>query len=211
MDDSKKTHVLAAKLAVTQAPIHPLLSQRWSGRAFDASKPVSRSDLLSLLEAARWAPSSFGDEPWQYLIWDRSLDADGWQQAFSCLVERNQSWVKNAPLLLLSVASPRFRHNDHANRFAQHDTGAASLALVLQASALGLMAHQMGGFDLERARERFAIPPHYTPIAMIAVGHPASADVLQGDLRDRELAPRKRLSLTTNFYRGKWGVPFEAK
>ena len=193
------------KPAATQEPIHDIIARRWSGRAFDESKPVSPQAIISLCEAARWAPSSYGDEPWRYLVWDKLADPVAWQRAFSCLAESNQIWVRRAPLLLLSLANKNFRHDGSANRFAQHDTGMASMALVLEAVALGLMAHQMGGFDSEKIRKEFAIPEEVTCMAMIAIGHPASPEILDGNLKARELAPRARQPLGAHFFAGAWG------
>ncbi|QQS53520.1 MAG: nitroreductase family protein [Candidatus Competibacteraceae bacterium] len=198
------------KPAVTQHPIADLIARRWSPRAIAADQPVSRENLLALLEAARWAPSCFGDEPWRYLVWDRFHDATGWQSAFECLAEGNRSWVKNAPILLLSVAAPNFGHNNKPNRWGQHDTGAASENLCLQAAALGLVAHQMGGFDADQAKAAFAIPADHACMAMIAVGHPAPADSLPDPLRERELAPRTRKPLDRIAFAGRWGHGFQA-
>ena len=198
------------KLAVTQAPIADLIARRWSPRAIDPDQPVGREHLLALLEAARWAPSCFGDQPWRYLVWDRFRDADGWQQAFECLAEGNQIWVKNAPVLVLSIAAANFGHNDKPNRWAQHDTGAASENLCLQATALGLVAHQMGGFDPDQAKARFAIPADHACMAMIAVGHPAPVEVLPDSLRERDLAPRERKPLDRLAFEGHWGQGFQA-
>lgn len=198
------------KSAITQAPIADLIAHRWSPRAIDPDKPVGREPLLALLEAARWAPSCFGDQPWRYLVWDRFRDAASWQQAFGCLAEGNQVWVKNAPVLLLSIAAPNFGHNDQPNRWAQHDTGAASENLCLQATALGLVAHQMAGFDPDRAKTRFNIPADHVCMAMIAVGHPAPVEVLPDALREKELAPRERKSLDRFAFEGRWGQGFHA-
>ena len=192
------------KPAVTQVAIADLIARRWSPRAIDPDQPVSREQILALLEAARWAPSCFGDQPWRYLLWDRFRDAAAWQQAFECLAEGNQGWVKNAPLLLLSIATPNFGHNNKPNRWAQYDTGAASENLCLQATALGLVAHQMGGFDPEQAITRFNIPADHVCMAMIAVGHPASAEALPEPLRERELAARERKPLTEIAFEGGW-------
>src|SRR3954468_13376223 len=95
------------KPAVTKTAIHELLAKRWSTRAF-AAKPVTHEQLASLLEAARWAPSCNGDEPWRYLVWDKQTDPAGWQQAFDCLSAGNQAWVKNVPVLMLSCAGSTF-------------------------------------------------------------------------------------------------------
>jgi len=195
------------KHATTSVPIHEILAQRWSGRAFDRSKPVSHPDLIALLEAARWAPSCFGDEPWRYLVWDRFRDETGWRMAFECLSPGNQAWVSNVPLLLLSTADSEFVKNGKPNRWGQHDTGAASVNLCLQAAALGLMAHQMGGFDADKIRQTFAIPGRYTCMAMIAVGHPGGIEVLKEELQEQELAQRVRQPIGTRFFEGKWGNP----
>ena len=192
------------KPALTQLPIAELIARRWSPRAIDPNRPVSREHVLALLEAARWAPSCFGDQPWRYLVWDRFCDPARWQQAFECLAEGNQGWVKNAPILLLSLAAPNFGHNDQPNRWAQHDTGAASENLCLQATALGLVAHQMGGFDPERAKATFAIPADHACMAMIAVGHPGPVDALPEALRERERAPRERKPLDRFVFEGGW-------
>lgn len=191
--------------AITQVAIADLIAQRWSPRAIDPDQSVSRDQLLALLEAARWAPSCFGDQPWRYLVWDRFRDPAGWQQAFGCLAEGNQLWVKNAPILLLAVAAPNFGHNDQPNRWAQYDTGAASENLCLQATALGLVAHQMGGFDPEAAKARFNIPADHVGMAMIAVGHPGAIELLPQALAEKEQAPRSRKPLAQLAFEGRWG------
>ena len=192
--------------AATSVPIHDLLTRRWSPRAYDASRPVSREDLKTLLEAGRWAPSCNGDEPWRFLIWDRVRDAEGFQKAFDCLSENNRKWVKNVPLLMLSCAGSIFQATGKPNRHSQHDTGAASLSIALQAVELGLVVHQMGGFDVEKARAAFGIPAEYTPIAMIAVGYQAtSPDILDDETKAKELRPRARKPLAERFFEGGWG------
>ena len=196
------------KSAITQVPIADLIAHRWSPRAIDPDQPVRREQLVALLEAARWAPSCFGDQPWRYLVWDQFRDVSRWQQAFECLAEGNQVWAKNAPLLMLSIVAPNFGHNDQPNRWAQYDTGAASENLCLQATALGLVAHQMGGFDSDQAKARFNIPADYTCMAMIAVGHPAPAEGLPDALRHKELATRERKPLSQIVFEGSWAQGF---
>ncbi|MBI3041636.1 MAG: nitroreductase family protein [Betaproteobacteria bacterium] len=196
---------MSDRIAQTSRPIHDLLARRWSTRAFDAAKPVSREQLITLLEAGRWAPSCNGDEPWRYLVWDRKRDPEGFQKAFDCLSENNRKWVKNVPLLMLSCAGSNFAATGKPNRWTQHDTGAASTSMALQAAALGLAYHQMGGFDADKARAAFNVPAEYTPMAMIAVGYQAGADVLDEETKAKELRPRGRKPLAERFFEGGWG------
>lgn len=198
---------MQTKTASTQVDVHDIIAKRWSCRAFDASKPVSREQIVSLLEAARWAPSCFGDEPWRFIVWDKNSDAAAWQKAFGCLGEWNQNWVKNAPVLLLSTANSLFRRDGSPNRWGQYDTGAAAENLCLQAVASGLMAHQMGGFDVEKTRSTFNIPEEFALMAMIAVGYQGEPEVLDDELKELELAARARTPLGVHFFEGDWGVP----
>jgi nitroreductase len=191
--------------AITSVAIDELLAKRWSPRAFDSRRVVSREQLTALLEAARWAPSCNGDEPSRYLIWERSRDPQGWQKAFECLSENNKKWVKNVPVLMLSCAGSVFGHSGKPNRYGQHDTGAASVCLALQGAALGLAVHQMGGYDATKARASFNIPEEYTPMAMIAIGYQGAPDVLDDDTREKELKPRSRKPLETHVFEGGWG------
>lgn len=193
------------KPAITQVAIDTTIAARWSGRAYDAKKSVSHAQLIALLEAARWAPSCFGDEPWRFVVWNKASNPEAWQQAFDCLVPGNQAWVIDAPVLLLTCADTLFGHNQKPNRFAQYDTGAAAENLCLQAANMGLMAHQMGGFDADLAREKFNIPAQYTAMAMISVGYPADISTLSGDTLARETAARTRKPLAQLFFDASWG------
>jgi nitroreductase len=193
------------KPAITQVAIDTTIAARWSGRAYDAKKSVSHAQLIALLEAARWAPSCFGDEPWRFVVWNKASNPEAWQQAFDCLVPGNQAWVIDAPVLLLTCADTLFGHNQKPNRFAQYDTGAAAENLCLQAANMGLMAHQMGGFDADLAREKFNIPAQYTAMAMISVGYPADISTLSGDTLAREAAARTRKPLAQLFFDASWG------
>jgi nitroreductase len=195
------------KPAITQVSIDNTIANRWSGRAYDAAKAVSHAQVIALLEAARWAPSCFGDQPWRFVVWNKASNPQAWQQAFDCIVPGNQAWVKDAPVLVLVCADTLFSHNQQPNRWAQYDTGAAAENLCLQASALGLMAHQMGGFDANLTREKFNIPAQYTPMAMISVGHPADVATLGGDVLARETAERTRKPLTELFFDATWNQP----
>jgi nitroreductase len=195
------------KPATTQEPILDVIANRWSGRAYDASKLVTQAQIISMLEAARWAPSCFGDEPWRFIVWDKNKDTVAWEKAFDCIVPGNQSWAKNAPVFILICADTLFSHNQKPNRWGAYDTGAAAVSLCLQATSMGLMTHQMGGFDGEKARTAFNIPDQYQMMAMLAVGYAAEVDSLSDELKERELAPRKRHALSELFYDGVWNQP----
>lgn len=194
------------KTANTSVPIHELLAKRWSPRAFDPAKPVAREELQALCEAARWAPSCYGDEPWRYVICDRTLDPAAWERAMACLSEKNARWARHAPVLMISVAAELFGRNGEPNRWGQYDTGAASENLCLQATALGLIVHQMGGFDAGRAREVFEIPDGFAPMAMMAVGHQAAPETLDEDFRKSEVGARSRSPVERCFFRATWGA-----
>ncbi|MDQ6965652.1 MAG: nitroreductase family protein [Mariprofundaceae bacterium] len=190
------------------AEIHPMLGNRWSPRAFAADKPVSRETLMACLEAARWAPSCFGDEPWRFIVTDRNTDKAAWEKMRACLAPKNQEWAQHAPILLLACAATLFR-NDRPNRWGEYDTGQAAFSLCVQAEALGLASHQMGGFDADAARTAFFIPEDVTPMAAIALGYQAAAANLDDGFRDIELAERKRQPLDANFFAGRWDKPIE--
>ncbi len=195
------------KPAITSVSIQEVIANRWSGRAYDANKQVSHEQIIALLEAARWAPSCFGDEPWRFIVWNKNADVASWQRGFDCLVPSNQSWVKDAPVLALVCAGSSFGHNQSPNRWAQYDTGAAAENLCLQASSMGLMAHQMGGFNADKTREDFAIPVQYTPMAMLCVGYAADIATVTGEALTREMTARKRKPLGELFFTETWGKP----
>jgi nitroreductase len=185
----------------------PDIRRRWSPRAF-ADRPVEREKILSLLEAARWAPSCFNEQPWRYLVFDGS-DQEAMEKARACLVEGN-AWALKAPVLMISIARDNFTRNEEPNRTAQHDVGLASENLVLEAVAQGLVAHQMAGFNAAQARSEFNIPEDYTVLAMIAVGYPyrGSLDELSEKARLSELAPRQRRPLSEIAFAGTWDAPY---
>lgn len=191
------------KPAEAEHAIHRIIADRWSPRLFD-KRDVEPEKVASLLEAARWAPSSSNEQPWRFLVWDGS-DPDAREKANSCLA-RGNAWALEAPLLMLSVASGTFAKTGKPNRHGQHDVGLAAENLVLQAVALGLAAHQMAGYDEEKARELFNIPKDFTPMAMIAVGYPFRGDLasLPEDTRKRELAERTRKPLGEIAFNGTW-------
>jgi nitroreductase len=199
------------KPATAEFPVHDLIRNRWSPRAF-ADKPVPPEVLRSLFEAARWAPSSYNEQPWAYVVATRD-DKDNFAKMLSVLVEFNASWAKDAPVLAIAVAELAFANNNSPNRTAQYDTGAATALLSVEATARGLAVHQMAGFDPQKARQVFEIPPGWEPIAAIAIGYPGDPESLPQPLRDREMAPRARKPLAEFVMTGRWGhtSPFLSK
>ena len=194
------------KTAETRFPLHDLIAERWSPRAF-ADRPVEAQVVGSLLEAARWAPSAFNEQPWRFFVAHRA-HADDHRRLSECLVEGN-AWAREAPLLVLTVANTSFTRNGKPNAHARHDVGLATMSLVLQAQAEGLVSHQMAGFDPQRARTSLGIPDGFEPVAMVAIGYPGDEDRLPEALREREAAPRGRHELEAMVFGAGWDQPFD--
>ena len=197
------------KPAITQAAINETIAKRWSGRAYDAQQDLTPEQIKALLEAARWAPSCFGDQPWRFIVWQKSSNLDAWQSAFDCLSEGNQGWVKNAPVLMLLCANSMFNHNQQPNRWSQYDCGAAAENLCLQATSMGLSAHQLGGFNVDLARNTFQVPEQFSLMAMISVGYPGDLSKLSAEALAREQAARSRRPLSELVYANTWGASKE--
>lgn len=190
------------KPADTQHPIHALLARRWSPRAF-ADRPVAPDVLRSLWEAARWAPSSANEQPWNFLVATRD-DSQEFDRMLSCLVEGNQVWAKQAPVLMVSVASKLDRDKD-PNAHAWYDVGQAVADLSVQATALGLFVHQMAGILPDKIRELYQIPDSHEPVTGLALGYPGTPEQLPDKLRQRELAARTRKPIGEFVFSGRWG------
>ncbi len=193
------------KEATTDSPIHDLIRLRWSPRAF-SDRMVEPAKLRSLLEAARWAPSSFNEQPWAFVVATRDSPAEH-SRLLSILVPGNAAWARRAPVLILSITKLNFDANGAPNRHAMHDVGLATENLVTQATALGLSVHQMAGFDAQKAREEFSIPANWEPMTAIAIGYVGDPNSLEEPLRTRELAPRTRKPLEQYVFTGRWGQP----
>lgn len=191
------------KPAETQYPIHDLLKRRWSPRAF-SDRRVEPDTLRSLLEAARWAPSSNNAQPWSFIVATKEDQAEH-GRLLSCLVEGNSLWAQRAPVLMVSVARMSFEDEGTPNRHAFHDVGQAVADLSVQATALGLVVHQMAGFHPDKVRELYGIPKEFEPVAAIALGYPGDPESLPERLKKRELAPRERKPLTDFVFSGRWG------
>ena len=147
--------------------VNPLILNRWSPRAL-SGEAVSEGELMSLLEAAKWAPSSFNTQPWRFIYGRNGTPA--WDKMFSVLAAGNKLWVKKAAVLVLILSRRNFAYNGQPNRTASFDAGAAWENLALEAASRGLVAHAMSGFDYDAARANFQIGEAYNIEAMIAIG-----------------------------------------
>jgi nitroreductase len=189
--------------APTDFPIHELIANRWSPRAF-SEKEVPPADLRSLFEAARWAPSSNNEQPWAFLVATRN-DPENFSNALQPLVEFNANWAKHAYVLGYAVSELHFAKNNSPNRNAQYDTGSAMAMLSTEATSRGLVVHQMAGFDPDTTREVFDIPSGWDAIAAFAIGYPGDTASLPEPYRSRENAPRVRKPIRDFVMSGKWG------
>jgi nitroreductase len=171
----------------------PVILERWSPRAF-AGRDVSQADLKTIFEAARWAPSSYNEQPWRFFVGHRNSET--YKKILDALVPFNQEWAKSAPVLILGIARTRFSHNDTPNNYAAHDLGAAMALMAVQAAALGLATHQMAGFDWVKAREAFAIPETYSMGSVMALGYQGEPADLHEKFQAQEQAPRSRKPLS---------------
>jgi len=192
------------KTAQTDHPITPLISQRWSPRAFRDEIPP-RDVLLRLFEAARWAPSAGNGQPWRFVVAEKS-NLFAYERMFHVLFERNQRWAGSAPVLVLCAASAA-RSDGSPNPWMFYDLGQAAAQLALQAAELGLQAHPMAGFDHALAVSQFKLPAGYEPATILAIGYPGDPEILPEDLRERELAQRSRKPLAEFVFGGEWGKP----
>ena len=191
------------KPAPTEAPIHEILTHRWSPRAFDA-RPVEPEKLRALFEAARWASSSYNAQPWYFIVATKD-DPENFKKVLGCFVDFNQTWAKSAPVVAISVAGMNFQHNGQPNRHSFHDVGQAAATMALQATALGLQVHQMAGILPDKARAEFHIPDAFEAVAGIALGYPGDPASLPDQLRERELSPRQRKPASSFVFTGEWG------
>ncbi len=193
------------KKASIDYPIHELLAERWSPYGFE-DRPVAQADLRSLFEAARWAASSYNEQPWNFFVATKE-NPEEFARLLSCLVEANQEWAKAAPVLVLGVVSLNFSRNNKDNRAAVHDLGLAAGNLVVEATARGLCVHQMIGILPDKAREVYQIPEHYEAWTAMAIGYKADPAKLPDALKERDLTPRQRKPLSQFVFTGKWGQP----
>jgi len=194
------------KHAAPDHDVHDLIRHRWSPRAFDPERPVSRADLLRLFEAARWAPSSLNEQPWRFVVVRHDGSQAAWEAAVASLSATNRTWAVSAPVLALVSVRLTLERNEQSNPLAWYDAGQAVALLTLQATAQGLSVRQMEGFDHDHARRVFQVPDGFDPIVMMAIGYAGDPDALTIDKhRAAERAPRRRKAVGDFVFEETWG------
>ena len=191
-------------IASTDHPVLDVIPKRWSPYVY-SDRPVPVEDLRSLFEAARWAASSYNEQPWSYIVATKD-DPANFEKVLSCLVEANQAWAKVAPVLAIGCASLKFSRNSHPNAVALHDLGQASAHLALEATERGLQVHQMAGILPDRVREVFQVPEGVQPLTGIAIGYLGDPASLPEQIASRDAAPRARKPLSEFVFSGRWGT-----
>lgn len=195
-----------AELRQPDHDILPAFLNRWSPRAF-SPEPVNDETLMRVFEAARWAASSYNEQPWRFLV---ARTPDDHAKFLNLLNAANQAWAKNAPVLYLIISKRTFTHNNQPNASYQFDAGTSSGYISLQATLEGLYVHGMAGFDRDRARTELGIPDDFDPIAMYALGKIGDKEALPPPVREREI-PSGRRPLSESFREGGFLRPEETQ
>ncbi|TWT79245.1 malonic semialdehyde reductase [Planctomycetes bacterium CA13] len=202
MSSVKQQYVNASEADVLES-----IKQRWSPYRFE-SRPVEDGKIVCCLEAARWAASSFNDQPWSWIV-ARRQESEAFDAMVGCLLESNRAWASRAGVLMISVTRNTFRQNGKPNRVALHDLGQAAAHMALQATQLGLQIHQMAGINLSATKLQYDIPDGHQAQTAIAIGYPDFSKPesdFDRQMHNRETAPRTRLGLSEQVFSEKWGV-----
>jgi nitroreductase len=194
--------IIDQKVASVEYSVIDLIKNRWSPRAFSSS-PIEEEKIMSLLEAARWAPSCFNEQPWNFILFKKE-NQEAHKNIIDIISPKNQLWAKAAPLIILSVAKINFEQSEKTNKHALHDVGAAVSNLTMQSNSMGLYVHQMAGFNTEKAKELFNIPDGYEPVTAIAIGYYGNKDALPEEFIKSEMAERNRKPVAEFTFAGKW-------
>ena len=190
----------STKMRKVEYNINPLFVNRWSPRAMSGEE-ISHDDLMGLFEAARWAPSSYNNQPWRFIYAMRNTDH--WQRLFSLLIDWNKIWAQNAAVIVAVISRKNFEFNEKPAITHQFDAGAAWENLALEATTRGLVTHGMQGFDYNEARKALQVPDSFDVMAMIAIGKLGQKENLPSDLQEREY-PSDRKSLKEIVMEGKF-------
>jgi nitroreductase len=189
---------MATTNRTSEYPIHDLILNRWSPRAM-SGEAITDAQLMSLFEAARWAPSSYNSQPWRFIYAKR--DTPAWNVLYDLMVQFNKDWTKNAAVLIVIVSRDTFSYNNKPSKTHSFCTGSAWENLALQGSANGLVVHGIEGFDYNRAKEFLHIPEGYTVEAMCAVGKPGKSEDLPSEMQKDE-KPSDRNPITSFVFEG---------
>ena len=175
--------------------ILPALQERWSPYAIDPGRDVAEADLRAMFEAARWAMSSYNEQPWRYIVGVRGRSGETRDKVLSTIVEGNTPWARFAPVLALGLYRPDFAKNGEPNAAAHHDLGAASAFLTVEAATRGIVVHQMIGIDHERVRATFDLPAGTEPLTALAIGYHAPNPELDENYAKRDGRERTRMPM----------------
>lgn len=194
------------KQATPAVPINELLQMRWSPYLF-SDKPVHSKDLIALFEAARWTPSSYNEQPWQYILATKG-QKEAYEKLLSCLVDANQDWAQHAPVLALGIVRHNFLQGNESNRAAIHDLGAASMSICIEAATRGLHVHQMIGIDPDKARRCYQLPENTEAYTALAIGYLGNLQDANEMYFARDNTPRNRQPTKKFVFSGSWGKPY---
>ena len=184
----------------TEYPVHPLILNRWSPRSMTGEE-MTDAELMPLFEAARWAPSSYNNQPWRFFYAHRNTP--NWQLFFDLMIDFNKGWTKNAAVLVVAVSVTVFEHNNKPCRTHSYDTGAAWMAMALEGASRGYVVHGMEGFDFEKAKKDLSLPDDHQVEAMLAIGKRAPTNRLPPELQERE-KPSDRKAIESIAIEGKF-------
>lgn len=184
--------------------INDLILNRWSARAMSGEN-ISSQELMSLFEAARWAPSSYNNQPWRFIFALKNTKA--WDNFFDTLTQGNRIWAKNSSVLIVIVSRINFEYNNKPSKTHSFDTGSAMENLLLQGYDMGLVVHPIEGFDYNKIRTIINLPDQYNVEAMIVLGKPGSIENLPKNLQEVE-KPSDRKKLEEIVFKDKFEQPF---
>lgn len=195
-----------AKKPDLENPVQEFVAKRWSPVSFDG-RAIDRAELLSIFEAARWAPSAFNEQPWRYIVASRE-DGEAFEALLSCLVDSNRAWAEHASAVALGVTANTFARNGKTNAYARHDLGLASGQLCAEAAAREVQVHQMAGILPDKAREIYSIPENFEAVTALALGYPGENTELDESIRDRDQQARSRRPLGATLFGKSWDEPY---
>lgn len=188
---------------IMETKIEPLIDRRWSPRAF-SNKSVEAEKIALLFTAASYAASCYNEQPWRFVYATKESHSELYEKLFSCMVDFNQQWAKTAPMLLLTLTRRKFKNTGGKNHYALHDLGMAMGNMVVQAQAMDLYLHHMGGFSKERARKLLSIPNDFEIGSLLAIGYTGDPDQLPEKIKAMENNKRERRELDQLVFQDDW-------